>query len=113
MIKCPQYGNLKHEISTWGGLILTATSIKTMKIYEVNEYTIEDDYHSVTGIFSELSLAQSVKPLDWIEMVIIIEKSLHDGQFFPTGYTYAKQIEFNEAGIEVWSRWLEVYNKPL
>lgn len=91
---------------------MTVTSINTLKIYEVNEYSIEDDYHTVTGIFSELSLAQSVKPLKSIELVIINEMSLHDGQFFPTGYTYAKQLEFYDEGNQVWSSWLEVYNKP-
>jgi hypothetical protein len=27
---------------------MTSTTINTMKIYEVNEHTIEDDYHTVT-----------------------------------------------------------------
>ena len=38
-----------------------------------------------------------------ILMFIINEMSLHDGQFFPTGYTYAKQLEFDEEGNLVWS----------
>jgi hypothetical protein len=92
---------------------MTSASINTLKIYEVNEHTLEDDYHIVTGIFTELSLAQSVKPLKSIELVIINEMSLHDGQFFPTGYTYYKEIELDEEGNQVWSRWVERYNKPI
>jgi len=92
---------------------MTSTSINTMKIYEVNEHTIEDDYHTVTGIFSELSLAQSVQPLKSIEIVFINEMSLHDGQFFPAGYTYYKEIELDKEGNQVWSRWVERYNKPI
>ena len=92
---------------------MITTPIYTMKIFEVNEHTIEDDFHEVTAIFSELSLAQSVKPMDGTELVIIRELSLHDGQFFPTGYSYAKQIEEDEEGKSFWSEWLEIYNNPL
>lgn len=92
---------------------MTTTPIYTMKIYEVSEHTIEDNIHEITGIFSELALAQSLNPMNGTELVIIKELSLHDGQFFPTGSTYAKQIEIVEKGNAVWSEWLEIYNKPL
>lgn len=88
------------------------SSINTMKIDEVNEHTIEEDFHIVTGLFTELPLAKSTLPLGNVELVIIREMSLHDGQFFPTGYTYVKELEIDEGAKQVWSNWLEIYNSP-
>ena len=95
------------------GSTMIITSINTIKIYEVNEYKIEDDFHIVTGLFTELSLAQSVKPLKNIELIVIKEMSLHDGQFFLTGYTYSKEREADEYGNQSWSDWKEVFHNQL
>lgn len=92
---------------------MTTSAINTMKIYEVNEYEIENDFHIVSGLFTELSLAQSVNPLKNIELIIIKEMSLLDGQFLLTGYTYSKEREDDDKGNQSWSDWTEVYHNPL
>lgn len=79
-----------------------------MKLYIVDEHTIEEDYHHTLGFFTDLILAQSIVPSMGIELVLIKEMSLIDSEFLPTGYTYVKELEI-DGQCEFWSAWVKTY----
>jgi len=79
-----------------------------MKIYVIDEYILEGDYHNTLGIFTELQLAQTVQPTQGIELMIIKEMLLLDSQFLPSGFSCMKEKTEDD---DVWSEWVEMNDK--
>ena len=79
-----------------------------MKIYVIDEHVIDDDYHDTSGIFTDLQLAQTVEPMQAIDLMIIKEMVLLDNQFVPTGYSCCRE---KCEDSKTWSEWIEVNNK--